>query len=346
MRRLVALLLFFAAALPVAAQKPWAEYDERQQQQILSSRRVSPEVREAYHNLATLDTATHNAAWRAVSTPQRDRRVASLHLCLYERMRAKDATTAAEDIAMLAAYAEYVLQRMEQAEHHYDLYSYAFALGRFDAVQGKQRSQQVLRKMLKRRLSRRYTTTIATFRDAIDYARESSQLMLLTDTDFTSPCPIDGVMPTQISRTYFEAQQGSVKPLTANFKADSEPLAAIIDECITHDGFYHLALSHNISKHLDIILSQSPNGGYFTLIDRNDTPHTLPAPLYILPDGRLFAVGRGLYFAPQVICGSLSDGVLTIEGSLPIPRPTEDIRCTERGLYISAADENLYLFIE
>ncbi len=170
--------------------------------------------------------------------------------------------------------------------------------------------------------------------------------MLLTDTDFTSPCPIDGVMPTQISRADFEAQQGSVKPLTANFEADSEPLAAIIDECITHDGFYYVALSHNISKHFDIILSQSSNGGYFTLIDRNDTPHTLPAPLYILPDGRLFAVGRGLYFAPQVICGSLSDGVLTIEGSLPIPRPTEDIRCTERGLYISAADENLYLFIE
>lgn len=346
MRRLVALLLLIAATLPAAAQKPWAEYDERQQQQILSSRRVSPAVREAYYNLSTLDSATLNAAWRTVSTPQRERRVASLHLCMYERMRAKDGSTAAEDIAMLAAYPEYMLQRMEHEEHHYDLYSYAFAFGRHDAVQGKQRSQQALRKMLKRRLSRQYTATIATFRDAIGYARESSQLMLMTDADFTTPCPLDGVTPTQVSRADFEAQKGSVKPITAHFKADNEVLATIIDECTTHDGFYHLAVEHSISKHLDIILSLSPNGGFFTLIDRNGTLHTLPAPLYILPDGRLYAVGRGEYFAPQVIVGHLDDGVVTIEGSLAVPRPTEDIRCTERGLYLVAADDKEYLFIE
>lgn len=346
MRRLVTLLLLLAATLPAAAQKPWAEYDERQQQQILALKRVNGSVREAYHNLATLDSATLNAAWRVISTPQRDRRVASLHLCMYERMRAKDGTTAAEDITMLATYTEYMLQRMEQEEHRYDLYSYAFALGRYDAAQGKQCSQQALRKMLKRRLSQRHTTTIATFRDAIRYARESSQLMLRTDADFTSPCPLDGVLPTQISHADFEAQKSSIKPLTAHFKADNETYATIIDECTTHDGFYHLAIAHDISKHLDIILSLSPDGGYFTLIDRNDTLHTLPAPLYILPDGRLFAVGRGLYFAPQVILGHIDDGVLTIEGSLAIPRPADDVRCTERGLYLSAADSKEYLFIE
>lgn len=344
MRRLFILAVAVATLGNVAAQKPWSEYEPKQQKQIVGARHTHKAVREAYNNLEAIDDATLREAWEVVSTPTRDKHAASLHLYLYEKLRARNGTTAAEDIAILGAYAEYMLCRMEDEAHRYDIYNYAFALGRYDALHGKNKSTAALRPMFKRRLFKRHAASATTLRTAIELARRSEALGLIIEVDFTSPTRIEH-LPSSISRADYEATESNATPIIIpNSSDDIEKM--MISECHEQAGAYNIEVSHNADKNIKIIATTTYNGKYLTICDDDGTCITLPHPLYTLSDGRFFAVGDGKYFDNQVIVGRIADGTASVNGSIALPAATYDIRCNERGIYLHATTSDDYLFID
>ena len=342
-RRLLISFFVVATTLSATAQKPWAEYDSDEQQRILRSRRVKPAVRRAYENIADMDYATRCEAWAVVSVPVRERRLASLHLHLYEVLRPKSGSAAEQDMAMLAAYPDYMLTLWEQEEHQYDLYNYAYALGRYDALH-EVRSTAAMRPMFRRRMFKRHGATAVRLRSAVAVARSSEQCGAIAAMDLTSPMRLEDE-PSHISKSAFEAARNDIKPLNIDLQRGDEVHEAMVAECRDFGGSYNVGVKHDMGRGIYVAYCSASDGDYLLLRDNAGMDYTLPATLYHLPSGRFFAVGRGKMFNSQVIVGGVVDGVVAIDGMIPLGDDADEIRCNEQGIYLHIAHGDAYLFI-
>lgn len=343
LRRLLISLCAVVAINSVVAQKPWAEYDAAEQRRLLNSRRTSSAVRRAYENIADMDYATRCEAWSVVSVPVRNSRLASLYLHLYEVLRPKDGSAAEQDMAMLAAYPDYMLSLWEREAHRYDIYNYAYALGRYDALH-EVRSTAALRPMFKRKMFKRYATTAVRLRSAVAVARESEAAGAIAAIDLTAPMRLEAE-PSYISKASFAEAVNAIKPLSVGLSVVDELHEAMVAECLMFGGSYNVDIEHAMGRDIAVTYCSANGGDYLLLSDKAGMDYTLPSMLYCLPSGHIFAIGDGKMFDCQVIVGRVVDGVIAIDGMLPLAGEAHEVRCNERGLYLHVALSDDYLFV-
>ncbi len=343
MRRLCLILTMLATVCVTSAQRLWSEYDVRQRQNILSSKQVPGIIRESIETLTSIDDSTRATLWQIVTTPTKDKRVASLYLYLYESLRPYDASYVAEDATIIKSYPAYMLARWSEDAHSHDVIEYAHSLGCYVAEGHSAQVVAALRPLSKRRYRKSYGEVIATLRRGIEVAAESHRLGEWLTIDHTIPESIEQ-QPYIISAEAYDNAEAAIKPYGTSYTEQESIVESIAAHCIScGDGYYMPcgALGRDITA---IEAWADSDTKCFAIVDRKGVCHTLPAPLYILDNGVFYAICDDDNH--YIVVGSITDGNIDIYGSVRIGEITAgSIKCNANGLYMRSLDRYLHLTI-
>lgn len=321
MRWLFSIIAFALTLGAASAQRPWSDYDSRQRATVLASPKVPVEVRAAITRLDELSATEREQLWGIVTSPTRDKHLRSLYLYIYEVLRPLDGSAASEDVAMHERHPAYFFKRWGNPLHSYDVYNYAYAIGRCGAT-------SKLRKVCKGRYVRRYGAVVTALREGAAMAEASARLGCSPHYDDMAVA-VAVCAPREIAIGEYNAVAHTVEPLSVPVLTD-ELERHIASEFIAWDGCYNRAVEHNFTETLSIVASISSHETIFALHDACGDHIMLADKLYILPAGELFAVTGG-----EVIFGYVDDAGLRIVGRAAMDEgELVGVKCTEEGLYM------------
>lgn len=341
MRRAALLVALIVMASIATAQRPWGEYDQRQRERIVEHRTTPDVVRRAVRDYEALDAEERVALWAEISQPIRDRRRASLYLYLYDLLRPIDGSAHDVDIAILKGYTRYMLERLSDVLHDRDVYNYAYTLARHDVVCGRRSGVDgVLRMMNRRRYKHRYSELVATLEGGIAIARASLALDREMWCDHTAG-EVTCCVPREVTQKEYALACSSVEPIAG--ESGDELHRSMVAECITCGGQYHSVVYNH--QGVRVVLSEGSTRSVAMVEDASGMWHTLPALLYMLPSGGLFAImeddeGR----VEGVVVGANVDDrlhsvVVAMHGGL-----LRGVKCTAEVLYLWLEDERGDMF--
>lgn len=321
MRWLLPIIAFALTLGAASAQRPWSDYDSRQRATVLASPKVPVEVRSSVGRLNELSATEREQLWGIVTTPTRNKHLRSLYLYIYEVLRPMDGSAASEDMAMLVQHPAYLFKRWSNPLHSYDVYNYAYAIGKHGAT-------SKLRKVCKRRYMRRYGAVVTALSEGAAMAEASARLDCTPHYDDMAVA-VAVCAPREIAIGEYNSVDSTVEPLAAPRLTDNLE-QHIASEFIAWDGCYNRAVDHNYTETLSIVASMSSCGTIFSLHDACGDHLMLADELYLLSAGELFVVTGG-----EVIFGCIDDGGMHVVGRVAMDGgELAGVKCTEEGLYV------------
>ena len=342
MRWLVLTIAICATLATASAQRPWSDYNSAQRARIIASRGVTEEVRTAVSRLGELSVAEREALWAVVSQPVKSSQIASLHLFLYDMLRPADGSASEVDIAMLKSYPQYMLARWSEDLHRYDVYNYAYALANYSVEHGSRGDvNSALRRVGKRRYMRCYGSIVENLVEGLAIAENSIALGRKMECDHTD-MEVTCRLPYEISLAEYKAAIAQVNAVdTEGVIGRGDVVGYMAAECASWDGSYNRELSHTLGKGVGVTLVESATAKHIVIDDGVGGCVTLPAVVYILPDGGLFAIdidGEGR--AESVYVGAVEQGRLRSIATVAVyGGVVRGAKCTNEGLYLWIDDD-------
>lgn len=333
MRTLLLTVSLLLCVVEVSAQRPWGDYEPQQQERIIASRLESDLLCRALDDAASLTMAEHDEVMTLVAQRTRDRALASLYLYIYESLRHDDGSDAQADVAMITLYPTYMLELLSSPNHDYDLYNYAYAIGRYNALEEGRRGSNALGKLQKRRYRRHYGELVDALRYGVAMVENSVLLGSGVECDFTS-APMSERVAREIDAERYNAVASHVMPLAVPTYEGVE--THIVEECAQWCGSYNRVVEHDCGGAIDIIHSQELHNAYFTICDSSQECYTLPAMLYITPSGRIYGVAVDQASVVEcVVVGRVDRGDVTITDVIPIIEgEVIEAKCCNDELYL------------
>lgn len=337
MRWLIPIVVFAFTLGTASAQRPWDDYDQRQRAEIVASHKVPVEVRGLVGSLDTLSVAERARLRDIVTRPVRDRQLQSLYLFIYETLRPVDGTWADDDVAMLERHTAYFLERWSSELHGYDVYNYAYAIGRHSAceeVRGEVNA--LLRRVCKRRYVRRYGDVVMSFGEGVAIAASSVGAGRSVRCDNFVPEAVE-YAPHEITIGEYDGIVATIEAVgMAQTATDGAVEALVAAECMAWDGSYNRPVDHGFADAVSVVVSTSSTDRLIKICDDRGDGMVLRGELYMLPDGGLFAVDDGEDgCARHVVVGRVDalglhiEGRVTLDGGEMVGR-----KCTAEGLYL------------
>ena len=338
MRHLLATLLLLAITTMVAAQKPWGELSVKQQHSILRSKGVPKEVRSIIVRCDELTESERLAAWEVVVGwgPQKSKRLSSPYLYLYERLRPEDGSAARSDVALLQRYPKYMLARWGSEGHDFDIYNYAYSVATLCATDPAVERATIV-KSLKKGASRHNEELLAAFDHCLVIATESVALGRGVAYISAEINPYD-ISVAEIDAAIYDAASERYATPRYNRLTTTDEIT-IAEELMTYEGAYYEAVTSAECEALSLtmIWCWSAYDSSMMLADSAGEQYLLPAKLYLLPDGRIYAlrVSQGGNVESLVV-GCIEEGRLRILGEMSVEMgELQGVKCNDEGLYIS-----------
>ena len=336
MRRLLLVVLTLCGTLQALAQRPWDEYDHRQQQRIVASKNTPQQVRSALAQLDNVRGEDRDILLEEVTKPTKNRQVASLYLYIYECLRQDDGGTADADVAMLRAYPKYMLEQWCEPEHQFDIYNRAYAVALYGVRTGETRHVNGVIRALSKGSSRRTKVLARRFETCLTVAEQSLALGEVYAIDHTQPTILD-IYVEPITKARYAAAVGSCSAVAyPTFEDVDKDYVIMMEECMSWYGGYYTAMKHSLGRNVAMTYCQLPLSAHIILSDAVGDCHTLPWMLYITKDGMLYAISVGeAWNIDHVVVGILKDGLFGMAGIVDV----EDgallsAKCSDDGLYI------------
>lgn len=344
MRCAITTIALLFTTLSAMAQRPWQEYDEAQQERILSMRATHDEVREAYRNLEDLSYDECYRLLDIVTSPTRSKRVNSLYIDIYERLRSEDGGDAALDVRMLNHYARYMLNSWADDDGRFGLYSYAFSVGAYAANSGSKELLEGITQCVRRKASARCRREAELFISAADHVYNSVVLGQSISLDHT-PIHTSEQLPRLVSHARYLSVESSYSSVaTPELECDDVAYSMACEECITWaDGFYTAIPATEELSDLGITLThfQRAYGANIVIGDSHHSYYTLPHILYILPNGMLYAISTTEEWDMEyVVVGYIAYGSVTLCGTVAVEHgQLRGVKCNDEGLYLHLSTE-------
>ena len=349
MRRLLLLVaLLVSAHLVVSAQRPWVEYDVRQQERLLASPKTSEQVRKSMEHLESLTIRERETLWDIVTEQRVKGQLSSLYLYIYEMLRTMDGRDSRGDVAMLRFYAPYFLKRWASQDGATELYNYGYALGREMALGSRHSVVMALAKCDKRRYKRLYGNVINTLYLASSIAERSLLLSESLDEDYTSFERL-AIAPREVSAEEFLKVKGSVEPIRFESGFVSEDEQHVAAEVRMWSGVYCRRVDSPLGERVSVVEVLGNQGREVVVVDAHKECVVLPEKIYVTPRGEIFALsfsGEGL---AGVVLGAVERGSVRIVGEVPIEGLLlQAVKCSDHGLWLFGECEGEVrgLFIE
>lgn len=351
MRIATTLIILLCAGATASAQRPWGEYSVAQQERIVASHAVPDVVRESYNDLDELSYSERCDLLDIVTTPTRNKRLASLYIDIYERLRSADGSDGAQDAEMLMHYPRYMLNSWSEEEGDFQLYNYAYAIAAHFAHEGSVESLQNTLRHIRRRAASRSRSKVALFAAAASSIYTSEVLGLSLYVDHT-PIATSEQLPREISADRYHAALAK-HPSIARPAIEADDTATLMayEETTTWGSYYTaLPIAEDLaSQGMTLVYRQGALGADIIVRDSDDVCHTLPRNLYILPTGTLY----GIYTdeassVERVIVGHIDAGRLRLEGAIAIEHGELcGAKCNDEGLllHIGHGNEERYYII-
>ena len=351
MRIATTLIILLCAGATASAQRPWGEYSVAQQERIVASHAAPDVVRESYNELNELSYSERCDLLDIVTSPTRNKRLASLYIDIYERLRSEDGSDGAQDAEMLMHYPRYMLNRWSEEEGHFQLYNYAYAIAAHFANEGSIESFQNTLRHIRRRAAARSRREVALFAAAASSIYTSETLGQSLYVDHT-PIATSEQLPREISAYRYHAALEEYPSIAGpTIRADDTATLMAYEETTTWGSYYTaLPIAEPLaSQGITFVYRQGALGADIIVRDSDGACHTLPHNLYILPAGTLY----GIYTdeassVERVIVGHIDAGRLRLEGAIAIEHGELcGAKCNDEGLllHVGHGNEERYYII-
>lgn len=350
MRHLLATLTFLAITTMVAAQRPWGEFSVKQQQRILSSKGVPEEVRSIIVRCDELTESERLAAWEVVAEwgPQKSKKLSSPYLYLYECLRPENGLAARSDVALLQRYPKYMLARWGDDGHDFDLYNYAYSVAKLCATDATVEPAAIVRS-LKKGASRHSEKLVATFDHCLSVATESLAQGLSVAHISTELNPYD-ISVAEIDAAIYGVADALYATPRYNRLTTTDDII-IAEELMAFEGAYYEAVPSEVCEELSLkmIWCWSAYDSSMVLADNTGEQYMLPAMLYLLPDGHIYALRVDQASnVESLVVGCVEEGRLRILGEMAVEMGVlQGVKCNSEGLYISVerGGKSLYYLV-
>lgn len=347
MRHLLATLALLAITTMVAAQKPWGELSAKKQHSILGAKVMPKEVRSIIVRCDELTESERLAAWEVVVGwgPQKSKRLSSPYLYLYERLRPEDGSAARSDVALLQRYPKYMLARWGSEGHDFDIYNYVYSVATLCATDPAVERATIV-KSLKKGASRHNEELLAAFDHCLVIATESVALGRGVAYISAEINPYD-ISVAEIDAAIYGAASASYDMPRYNRLTTREEII-VAEVLMDYEGAYFEAVpsAECDSLSLTMIWCWRAYDSYVVLTDSVGEQYQLPAMLYLLPDGGIYALRVDeAKSVESLVVGCVEEGRLRIFGEMAVEMGVlKGVKCNDEGLYISVEREGKSLY--